>query len=280
MLKPIKLSIINKHERDDFITFEEGPHIYTVNGERGTYTSVTTWIHTHFSKFDADSIIDKMMKSKNILNPQNKYFGLSKDQIKDKWNEKRDFSANAGTNMHYDIECYYNDIEVNNDSIEFQYFKKFVLDYPDLKPYRTEWMIFHEEMHLSGSIDMIFENNDGTIQIYDWKRCENIIHENNFNQYATTPGILHLPDTNYWHYALQLNTYRKILEDKYAKKVTNLCLVCLHPNKETYQRIEVPFLDKEMDSLFSQQIQTLLNKNDEPTKNIKKGNLMLDISQL
>ena len=26
------LSLINKHERDDNITFDEEPHIYTVNG--------------------------------------------------------------------------------------------------------------------------------------------------------------------------------------------------------------------------------------------------------
>jgi CRISPR/Cas system-associated exonuclease Cas4 (RecB family) len=287
------LSLLNKHERDKFITFEEGPHIYTVNGERGTYTSVTTWIHKHFSKFNADLIIDKMMKSKNILDPKNKYFGMSKNEIKEMWDKKRDFSANAGTSMHYDIECYYNGKEVNNDSVEFKYFKNFIIDYPELKPYRTEWMIFHEDIKLSGSIDMIFENEDGSIQIYDWKRCENIVHDNSFDQFAITPGILHLPDTNYWHYALQLNTYRKILEDKYGKKVTNLCLVCLHPNKENYQRIEVPFLDEEMTTLFSQRIQEISNKNTNhippshpppppPSNSLqnKKGNLMLDISTL
>ena len=30
------LSKKNAHPRDEFITFEEGPHIYTVCGERGT----------------------------------------------------------------------------------------------------------------------------------------------------------------------------------------------------------------------------------------------------
>lgn len=280
---PNKLSILNKHPRDDLISFEEGPHIYTVNGERGTYTSVTTWIHKHFSKFDADGIIDKMLKSKKMLDPTYKYYGLSKEQIKEKWDEKRDFSANAGTRMHYDIECYYNDVEVKNDSVEFKYFQQFVLDFPDLKQYRTEWMIFHEELKLSGSIDMIFENNDGTIQIYDWKRCENIVHDNDFNQFAITPGILHMPDTNYWHYALQLNTYRRILEDKYGKKVTNLCLVCLHPNKDSYQRIEVPFLDEEMNDLFSQRIDEISRKNNKPSNDVtkpKKGKLLLDISTL
>ena len=41
-------------------------------------------------------------------------------------------------------------------------------------------MIFHEELMLSGSIDMIYENPDGTLQIYDWKRCKEIEHETNY----------------------------------------------------------------------------------------------------
>ena len=32
----------------------------------------------------------------------------------------------------------------------------------------------------TGSIDMTFENSDGTLQIYDWKRCEEIRHEPEF----------------------------------------------------------------------------------------------------
>ena len=124
-------------------------------------------------------------------------------------------------------------------------------DFPELKPYRTEWMVYYEELKLSGSIDMIFENPDGTIQIYDWKRCQEITYENMFG-HAVTKCISHLPDTNFWHYALQLNTYKKILEDKYGKTVTGLYLVCLHPDNvgKTYERIEVPVLTNEMNDLF------------------------------
>ena len=60
-----------------------------------------------------------------------------------------------------------------------------------------------------------------------------------------------MPDTNFWHYALQLNTYKAILERKYGKTVTKLCLVRLHPDiqEETYEVLEVPFLTKEMSDL-------------------------------
>jgi hypothetical protein len=250
---PTYLQEINTHPRDEFITFEEGPHIYTVNGERGTYTSVTTWNHSHFSKFESDKIIGRILKSSRWdSDPDYKYYRQSAEDIKTMWEKNRDSSAGSGTKMHYDIECFYNNMNVKNDSIEYQYFMKFHEDYKNLKPYRTEWMVFHEELKLSGSIDMIFENPDGTLQIYDWKRCKSIEHESLYGKYATTECISHFPDTNYWHYTLQLNIYRRILEEKYGKVVTDLYLVCLHPDNQykTYDRILVQKIDKEIDALF------------------------------
>lgn len=243
----------NAHPRDKKISFEEGPHIYTVCGERGTYKSVTTWNHSHFAHFDSSGIVDRMLTSRNMQDPNYKYYGMTKEEILAMWDSKRDSSAAAGTKMHNDIEYYYNGADVTNDSIEFQYFGQFVRDFPELKPYRTEWMIYYEEMKISGSVDMIFENPDGTLQIYDWKRCQEIQNENGFGKYAITPCISHLPDTNFWHYALQLNVYKTILEKKYDKKVTGLYLVCLHPDNvyKNYERIEVPFLEKEMTDLFA-----------------------------
>ena len=63
-----------------------------------------------------------------------------------------------------------------------------------------------------------------------------------------------MPDSNFWHYALQLNTYKGILERKYGKKVTKLCLVRLHPDikEETYELLEVPILTKEIKELFEE----------------------------
>ena len=94
-----------------------------------------------------------------------------------------------------------------------------------LTPYRTEMMVWDKELRLAGSIDMIFENPDGTLQVYDWKRCKNIKKDNRW-QSSTTECISHLPDTNFWHYSLQLNTYKYMLEKNYGKKVTDMYLVC------------------------------------------------------
>ena len=76
MSKPIPdyLAKKNAHPRDEFITFDEGPHIYTVHGEQG-YTSVTTFVHHNFASFDSTAILDKIMSSSKMKDPKYKYYG-------------------------------------------------------------------------------------------------------------------------------------------------------------------------------------------------------------
>lgn len=138
--------------------------------------------------------------------------------------------------------------------IEWSYFLNYLRATPTLCPYRTEWLVYYEEMHLSGSIDMVYENEDGTLSIYDWKRAKEIAKrdENQWHRYATTAAIDHIPDTNFWHYALQLNIYRTILQRKYGKTVRDLALVRLHPDAGDYELIPVPLLDSDMDVLFEE----------------------------
>lgn len=256
----------NSHPRDALIEFDAGPHKYTCDGEAG-YTSVTTWNHTHFKQFDADAIITKMMSNKNkwLLSP---YYGRTREEIKEMWDKNRDEAAQLGTDMHYAIEQYYLNIINADEGADVlsanlpEKFLKFVNDFPELKPYRSEWMIFDEDVRLAGSIDMVFkasadENDDDELYIYDWKRCKDIKKTSPFNEFSHTDCISHLPDTNYWHYALQLNTYKAILESKYNKKVTKLCLVCLHPNLSSYQLLTVPDLSNEIKELFALRKQQL-----------------------
>ena len=243
----------NVHARDALIVFEPGAHKYTCGGE-GNYISVTTWNHRHFKQFDADAIITKMMANKKTW-PLSPYFGKTREEIKLQWNQNRDSAAQLGTAMHYAIECYYTKEAEAAAGIEAppQAFLDFVAEHPHLKPYRSEWMVFDEDVKIAGSIDMVYEDMqaDGALCIYDWKRCKEIKKASAFGDFALTECIAHLPDTNYWHYALQLNTYKAILEAKYGKQISRLCLVCLHPNLPSYQVITLPNLASEVAALFT-----------------------------
>jgi ATP-dependent exoDNAse (exonuclease V) beta subunit len=278
------LSLQNPHIRDGNIRFQEEGHKYTILTDlTSKYTSTTTWIHSHFSKFDADAVVASMMKGKNWT-PANKYWGLTPKQIKQQWSDSGISAANAGTKMHYEIECFMNQqgthmgthrvgthrVGTHHDllnrynkeaqtTLEWDFFLEFIRNTPELVPYRTEWLIYDEQVKISGSIDMVYENqDDGTLMIYDWKRSSKIEKTNGWNKSATTECIAHLPDSNFWHYALQLNTYKTILERNYGKRVSAMFLVRLHPDnpKKTYDLIKVPVLETEMSDLF----EGILNK--------------------
>ena len=251
-----KLDLLNAHPRDQHISFDEPTHVYTIKGD-SNYTSVTTWNHSHFEEFDADAIIDRMMASHKW--PQNKYFGMTKEEILASWEKNRDEAATAGTNLHNNIELFYNDVGVQDDSVEYQYFMNFVKDFPELKAYRTEWIIYDEEHRLAGSIDMLFRKDDGTFAIYDWKRWKEIVKKPFGNKFAKNENVL-IPDTNFWHYSLQLNTYKAILERNYGIEISEMYLVCLHPNNKNknYIRIEVADLEEEVIMLFAERKEKLI----------------------
>jgi hypothetical protein len=275
------LAIKNAHPRDALISFDEPTHIYTITRDDRKYTSVTTLNKGLFRQFDGPVVAAKLAQNMNrINNPNDKYYQMSARDIEKMWAENGADASSRGTGMHLDIEKYFNEIPVTNKSKEFRFFLDFWREYgtsefqfdPEtpgvttatqedhdniipggLVPYRTEWCVFYEEYQLSGSIDMIFENPDGTLQIYDWKRCKEISpeHENkNYPKFGIIKGLERLPDTHYWHYALQLNMYKRILETKYNKVVTDLYLVCLHPDHDGYQRIELPVLSKTIDAVL------------------------------
>ena len=260
-----KLSVENSHELDKNILFYEENHQYEIIIDPDSdYTSVTTWIHSNFEKFDADKIIDKMMKAKT-WNSKNKYFGMTKKEIKDQWSQNGKDVSSQGTLLHFYIEqfmnlscldktqCSHSDLkeillatrpfsDPIIDSVEWQYFINFIDMFPSLIPYRTEWTIYDTELKIAGSIDMVYKNEDGTLMIYDWKRCKDITKNNTFNKYAITPCLDTVPDTNFWHYSLQLNIYKYILEKNYGVIVSKLYLVQLHPASKNYNLIKVPDL--------------------------------------
>lgn len=249
---------MNKHPRDSLIIFDSTKHNYTCNNLVG-FTSVTGWVKTHFKQFDANATVDKIMSSRNWT--KSKYFGKTKDEILSGWTTNANLASSLGTEMHKSIESYYNLTPNQRSEILSQplpyiiaslnlpnHFINFVNNNDHLTPFRSEWMIFDESIKIAGSVDMLFEQPDGSLIIYDWKRCKGIVKTSPFNSYSTTDCIEHFPDTNFWHYALQLNMYKYIIEAKYEKTVSKLVLLALHPDLPTYVQIPVPVIS-EMDEL-------------------------------
>ena len=145
------------------------------------------------------------------------------------------------------------------ETIEWKYFMKFWNDCGhDLEPYRSEWEVFTDSLEpfpserkikLCGSIDMVFRRkSDGKFVIYDWKRSKEIKSENSYES-GLSP-LEHLPDTNYWHYTMQLNVYKWILEKYYGLEVADLYLVIIHPDQPSYRRMRLNIMTDEVEDMI------------------------------
>jgi hypothetical protein len=254
-----RLAVKNAHPRDARIAFEEETHTYTIDGVKEGWTSCTGFIHGFFEHFDPDAVIAKMMASRKW--PQSKYYGMAPEDIKKQWSDSGAEASAAGTRMHLDIEHYNNAEPVGNlagdaweanPGPEWDYFMEYERRWripKGFEPFRTEWLVFKEDIKLAGSIDMVYKKPDGTLAIYDWKRAKEMKYENPY-QSGLAP-IDHLPDTNYWHYSLQLNIYRRILEELYGYTVSELALVVLHPNNRSFKVILLNRMDDEVTAMFA-----------------------------
>lgn len=291
-----RLAVVNEHPRDARIQFNEEEHSYAIDGVKTGWSSCTQFIHKFFGHFDPDAVIAKMMRGRDWI--KSPYYGKTADQIKAGWAASGAEASTAGTRMHLDIEHFYNSahfadlwakikagpefvIPVANsataisamknddnwephDSVEWKYF----LSYQEkignkMIPFRTEWLVFNEDIKVAGSIDMLYKKANGKYAIYDWKRAKDIKME---NKYQSGLGPLsHFPDSNYWTYSMQLNVYRMILKLKYKMDIEELALVVLHPNSDNWRVIKINILEEETLDMFACRKRALSVKGNDGT---------------
>lgn len=193
--------------------------------------------------------------SKNYKFSSGNYKDMTPEGIKQKWEYDCNLASTQGTKMHASIERYFNNERIENDpdekTIEYSYFCNFlkdVVEVKNLKPYRSEWIVFDDIHKVCGSIDMVFEVEPGVVDIYDWKRSKEIKLDNQWRK--GNPPLDHLDDCNYNHYSLQLNIYRHMLETFYNKKVRDMVLVIMHPNEKNYRLFQVKRMEKEIANML------------------------------
>ena len=237
---------LNAHPRDKLITFNERSHSYSTP-ECPYFKSVTTFISSLFSKFDADKAIAGMRQSPKW--PDSEYFGMSADQIKKQWSKSGLESRIAGTAMHKQIENYYtnDELEMENGDVAIEQF----LQWDETRQweiFRTEWSSYDEQHKLAGTIDAVFRKPNGKFVLVDWKRCKEI-RTNNKWQSAQDVRISHLPDCNFVKYSLQLNLYARILEG-YGIEIDDSYIVNFHPKQSEWQQYKALDLKAEIQKLL------------------------------
>ena len=245
-----KLSFV----QDKDIEFFAKEHIY-VYKKFIQLKAVSEVISMFFRKFDSIGWSHK----KALVN------GVSQRYQLEQWDCKGAESREVGTYLHEQIHKYfikknpdfiyhfiYNGEVIKEDkrvdiSKEYGYFKKF-LNEEKIIPFRTEWQIFDPVLRIAGTIDFL-SRNDREFDLYDWKRSDKIDRNATVWDYGIN-GLESVPDTRYYHYCLQLNMYKYILEKNYNIAINKMYLVVLHPVYNTYQKIEVPTMTNVVNSII------------------------------
>ncbi len=258
------------HVRDNDTLFQDeddgvhGGHHYTVLGQHD-YTSVTTFIHEHFPDFIEKDVIFKMMNGRNWSS--SKYVGMTPKQISDQWEETRTDASALGTQMHNNIENYYNSEKHETESREWTFFSTFEADHPYLEPWRAEMRVYDKPLRLVGTGDMLYRDRrqpmptgDEPLHLIlaDWKRSKEIKEVNPWDK-GTTSVTYSMYDCNYYHYTIQLCLYKLLLEKSYNVVIDEMFLLVLHPNQEGYLKKRVYWDDHRMQELVKYRRRTLVS---------------------
>lgn len=174
----------------------------------------------------------------------------SPEQIKLQWKRHADTGASQGTWMHASFECLLNGGFISTSDEELRLFQKFFIDFTAVHPgaqvFRTEWAIFATEEDLAGSIDLALQSADGSLILVDWKRTKALASKDLSFGKMMKSCLGRVPDSTLWHYRLQLNIYRGILEKYYDCKVSSMFIVGCNPDNGFSPFVErVHFLPEE-----------------------------------
>ncbi len=244
-------NIVNHPNKTHVITFTESNHLYIDNYNK-KYMSVTTLISNAFPKFDADKIATDCAKKR----------GIKKEDLLKEWSEKGKEASRIGTRLHENMENYIlgnmNNLHEPENLIEkikfnagFKIIDNIKLKYnPEfLEP---EKLVFSPAFELAGSIDLLVKIDDKNYIIFDYKNLSKDIEKKSYmGKTGNVLPTLNILDSNYWHYALQLQIYEILL--KVEKYIPNDATVTRTLNVFTdgkFSQHEMPELKQECKELI------------------------------
>lgn len=252
-----------RYEQDQYIDFQAEGHIYTFRKDDGgsleRLLPVSSLIAYFFEAFDAQAAAQRQWER----------YRIPIEESLTKWERIGRMASEVGTFVHEQTENYFRDGTFDTDYIfefagttehislerEKQYFLQFVKDY-QIRPYRQEWPVFDRELNIAGTIDMICQEADGEFTIYDWKRSGKVVNplgQPIVEAFGGRTGFngISLPDTPYYHYCMQQNLYRYMLESNYGIRIKAMNLVVLCPDYSRYYAVSVPRMDDVIQQIVS-----------------------------
>lgn len=231
----IKQELINKAKK---MLFNIDTHTYTK--DNNNYISVTTLIKLYQQEFDEHGDITRNYAKKT---------GMTIREVSDMWEDVKVKAANKGSRIHELAENIMLNETIQHSPEEQDYVNILFQIKEQLQPHllATEQLIFNDNFKIAGTVDILtyFDNKIG---IFDYKTNSKPINTDNPFRSYMKPPLQHLPDTSYYHYALQLSLYRYMLEhDGFIVDQLEL----IHLDVKNPKTINVPYLQTEIKEILN-----------------------------
>ena len=232
------------------VTLDHTTHTYT-DSDQNEYQSVTRFINKFVPEFDFDN------KSKQYASK----YGLEVEDVRAAWRHKNKQSTDFGTLIHEEIENKLLNKKKDKD-LKFkdaivQIASQVLQDFPQGK-YLHEHAVWDKEHKIAGTSDLIVKE-DHCFSIVDFKTNKQIKYTNDYESKYLLKPVHHLPNGEYFKYALQLSFYAYLYKQTNDINCNRLCFYWMKRKNNSYEdltqcswvRYNVPDLEEEVKMLLA-----------------------------
>jgi len=228
----------------------EHKYIHRETGKK--YTSVTTTIASVEPHFDVEGVSLSISKQLDI-NRQERYVGLSQQEIKDYWQMLNDEANVYGTKVHDIIERYLlaNKWYFPEDNEEGEFEQKVIDGYNALNidegiAVWPERILFAEQYELAGMSDLIIDIDDVYFDILDHKTNRVFNFFDPFGYKTLFKPFDHMQACHWSVYSIQLSVYAYLYELEFPKrKCRQIVVLYWDKEKMTFEKIHIMYLKNE-----------------------------------
>jgi len=213
----------NKERFFDFfqgLTFDEPNHVYSWEKEKVQY-SVSGLIKKFIIPTDFFAISEVVAKKE----------GRTAEEIRKRWEFKKNKSCRLGTEVHLFGELYPFNPHLTPSNGYEKAVVKFWSGLPDfIVPVVMELQMYHKKYKFAGTADiLLYDTRDGSYIIADYKTNEDLFK--NFRGKKLKAPFDHLLENSFNKYQLQLSFYQLLFE-QLGLTVSKRKLIWLRPSGE------------------------------------------------
>jgi len=220
------------------------------------YKSVTTTLSSIEPHFDVEGVSLAITKQPDNAK-QERYIGLSQQEIIDYWQMLNDEANIYGTMVHDIVEryllanCWYFPPDTDQgifeqkviDSLNELNIDKGIAMWP-------ERILFLEQFELAGMSDLIIDHENDFFSVLDWKTNRDFGYWNYYGYETLHPPFNHYQACQYSIYTLQLSVYAYMYEFETGKKCRDIMIGYWDKEKMSFSKIPVIYVKHDAKKLI------------------------------